>query len=788
MNPHVRCRKSTLLFSIVFAFIFSIANLLFLNGINAQSVTYSTPGTYTFTVPDGVTSVTVKTWGGGGGGGRSDDGDASGSAAGGGGGGGGYRTGSFTVSAGQTITIVVGDGGAGGDVDFEPGANGDNSSATHTSGVITANGGTGGGAGVNSTTGGAGGAGGSGSGGSGGFSGGTGAGGGTADGGKGGGGAGDAANGGNGSGRTGGGGGGSAGGGTGGNGGTSGGSGADGGTYGAGGGGCGDAGFALDHGGYGGDGAVILSWTCAGVNVSNFNVTAADACNGGASTVTITSNTLAGGTYTVYYNLGGANVATAQSASMVFNGGTDNGTFTTIALTNSGATSVTVTAVGCAHVDDFDNLTVLPALNYGTISSGDQTFCAGSNNPGNIVFSTAPAGSGSFSYQWYYQDGIVACPTGSSTGGWTSIGGETSSSYNPPGGLTASRTYACFVTPGGTPTCGTGAWANSCRKVTVLPTLDYGTITSADETICTGGDPSDVAFSTAPSGSGSFSYQWYYQNGIVTCPTGASTIGWTAIGGATSSSYNPPSGLTGSRTYAVIVSPGGTPDCGTSAWAANCRKVTVVADPSAPTATKSPNVAAVCVGQTLTLTGVTNNGGGTGTCDIEYRSSTDGGSNWTTWTTTLPSFAAVAGATNLIEVRMNCNGSGCDLSASSSYSWTVNSLPTCSITGDDPVCAGTTGHIYSAPGGMNAYSWSVSGNAAIPGVMTDPTASVNAGFAGAYTVLVTITDANGCMETCSKMLTVNATPPVPSAAPIRCAPTRRATYIPAPVAVPTSGA
>ena len=35
----------------------------------AQSLTQSTPGTYSFTVPAGVTSITVSAWGGGGAGG-----------------------------------------------------------------------------------------------------------------------------------------------------------------------------------------------------------------------------------------------------------------------------------------------------------------------------------------------------------------------------------------------------------------------------------------------------------------------------------------------------------------------------------------------------------------------------------------------------------------------------------------------------------------------------------------------------------------------------------------------
>ncbi|MBI5698179.1 MAG: hypothetical protein HZC29_06830, partial [Thaumarchaeota archaeon] len=69
----------------------------------ATKVTYSTSGTYDFTVPNGTTSLTVKAWG-----------------AGGGkyvpatslyGGGGGFAQGTLSVSPGQTYKVVVGGGG-----------------------------------------------------------------------------------------------------------------------------------------------------------------------------------------------------------------------------------------------------------------------------------------------------------------------------------------------------------------------------------------------------------------------------------------------------------------------------------------------------------------------------------------------------------------------------------------------------------------------------------------------------------------------------------------------------
>lgn len=76
---------------------------------------YSTPGTYTFTVPDGITQVMVEVIAGGGAGGASADG-TSGSIAGNcgaGGGGGGFSKKLCTVTPAGTVTVTVGAGGSG---------------------------------------------------------------------------------------------------------------------------------------------------------------------------------------------------------------------------------------------------------------------------------------------------------------------------------------------------------------------------------------------------------------------------------------------------------------------------------------------------------------------------------------------------------------------------------------------------------------------------------------------------------------------------------------------------
>jgi hypothetical protein len=81
-----------------------------LGGTSFSGQIFNTPGSASFVVPAGVTSMTVKTWGGGGGAGG---GGAAGSS-GGAGGGGGYVTGVITVTPGETLTAYVGGGGGGG--------------------------------------------------------------------------------------------------------------------------------------------------------------------------------------------------------------------------------------------------------------------------------------------------------------------------------------------------------------------------------------------------------------------------------------------------------------------------------------------------------------------------------------------------------------------------------------------------------------------------------------------------------------------------------------------------
>lgn len=118
---------------------------------------YTTAGSYMYTVPNGVHELKVEAWGGGGGGGGS-----VGALAGGGGGSGAYVKAVVSVTPGEQLTIMVGAAGVGGTgTNFVPraeaGTNGGTSSVTAGKTVLVeATGGVGGGSGETGTAGAAG--------------------------------------------------------------------------------------------------------------------------------------------------------------------------------------------------------------------------------------------------------------------------------------------------------------------------------------------------------------------------------------------------------------------------------------------------------------------------------------------------------------------------------------------------------------------------------------------------------------------------------------------------------
>ena len=128
---------------------FVMVVLLALVGVKSwgqvTTVTQYPPTTGNFTVPSGVSSITIECWGGGGGGGGSfgSNSNTTGSA-GGGGGGGAYSKKTISVLAGQIYTITIGAGGTAGAAGANAGGTGGSTIVTGTGGTVTASGGAGG--------------------------------------------------------------------------------------------------------------------------------------------------------------------------------------------------------------------------------------------------------------------------------------------------------------------------------------------------------------------------------------------------------------------------------------------------------------------------------------------------------------------------------------------------------------------------------------------------------------------------------------------------------------------
>lgn len=119
-------------------------------GSTPLTVEYSS-GSGSWTIPSGVTSITVTVIGAGGGGSA---GYNTGYGAGSGGGSGGYQVSSISVVAGNSLSFSVGNGGAGGASNSASGSAGGTSSVTYSATTVSATGGSG----ASLTTGGSGGA------------------------------------------------------------------------------------------------------------------------------------------------------------------------------------------------------------------------------------------------------------------------------------------------------------------------------------------------------------------------------------------------------------------------------------------------------------------------------------------------------------------------------------------------------------------------------------------------------------------------------------------------------
>ncbi|POY38062.1 hypothetical protein C3L50_12365 [Flavobacterium alvei] len=408
-------------------------------GYGQSPKTYSSSGT--FTVPAGVTSVTVQAWGGGGKGGSR----TSGTNGYGGGGGGAYASSAVTVNAlNAPYTVTVGTGAtttaAGNDSWFSTTGTvlakggqsvADNATTGATGGLASASIGTtkfNGGTGVSGVAGTYGGGGGSSAGtGLAGLTGVTFTGG-IAPAGGGNGGNGRSASNGNGS----------------------------AGIVPGGGGGGALRTSGSPTGGSGANGRVILTWSNFTYSLTSTAI-ASPLCTGNGASVTLTGGAgLPTGNYTVTYNLTGANTATGATASMsVTTAGT--GVFTTGTLSNTGLTNIQITNLSSG------------------VSPDNCSNAIGANNTASVTLTSVPAQPSAIT------GNLTACSGTSQNYSVTAVAGVTYSWSFPAGWV---------QTAGGT-----------TNSITVTTSSTSGNITATPSNSCGNGTASTIAVTTSPTAS-----------------------------------------------------------------------------------------------------------------------------------------------------------------------------------------------------------------------------------------------------------------------------------------------
>ncbi len=298
------------------------------------------------------------------------------------------------------------------------------------------------------------------------------------------------------------------------------------------------------------------------------------------------------------------------------------------------------------------------------------------------------------------------CPGGSTV---INAGGGTTYTWSPGTGLSATTGASVTATPGSTITYTvTGTTAGCNGTATVVITVN----------------PAPVITLT-PSTS--------------ICPGGNITL---TAGGASTYTWSPGASLSATTGASVTATPGGTTTytvTGTSAAGCTGTKTVVITVIPSLTVTVSPSSPSICLGANTTLTA----GGAT-----TYTWSPGTGLSATTGT----SVTASPGGT--ITYTVTGKSGGC--SGKDSVTVTINPTPTVSIniTGiSAAICGGDTIGLYAS--GAVTYKWTPS-----TGLNATTGSHVIAGPGTTTTYTVTGTNASGCTNTASIVVTIYPTPTV----------------------------
>ncbi len=439
---------------------------------------------------------------------------------------------------------------------------------------------------------------------------------------------------------------------------------------------------------------------------------------------------------TIVWNIGSTPLVNGlqASGSTVSGQGTNILTITNVQVGDAASNYNVVASNQCGTATSANASLSVNSVTGGTVGT-DQTICS-AGDPAAFTESVASTGSGALTYQW--QSSTTNCSSG-----FGNIGGAMSTTYDPPVGLTVTTYYRRVTTStlGGVPCT---AFSN-CITVTVNA-VTGGTVGS-DQTICTPADPAAFTQSVASTGSGTLTYQW--QSSTTNC-----SAGFSDIGGANATTYDPPAGLLNTTFYRRVT----TSTLGGFPCTANSNCITVTVNPNnTSTLTSAPGTDAQTV---ILMTPITTiNYATTGATGAMFAGLPPGVSG--NWAGNLVTINGSPTTTGVFNYTVTLTG-GCG-NITSMGSITVN--PPCTPPSFSPcpgnvtvntapsTCAATVSYTASATGSpAPTYSYVFSGATMGSGSGTGSGSSFNKGITN-----VTITATNGCAPdaTCSFTITVN---------------------------------
>lgn len=469
-------------------------------------------------------------------------------------------------------------------------------------------------------------------------------------------------------------------------------------------------------------------------DVSDFATVATSVCSGNNSDITVTSTSLANGTYTITYDLSGANAATGTTASLTMAGGTGTFSIPSAALATNGSNTITITniqnASSCNSTPSGGNtatfsVSALPAI--ASISASSYELCVGTGITFTASGVTGPGSPSSFS--WMGPDSYSDVTTTSST---TFTAASTAASGN----------YSVVVTYPGTGCTSMPVGTLPAVTVNALPTV--ASISASETLLCVGANFNLTANSV--SGTGTASYAW-------SGPGGFSEVTTTNNTGVSPSS----SAYTG--TYSLVVTFPGT----------GCSTAQVVSAPI--TINELPTVAGImasstllCVGSDLTLTAGATSGTGSPTYAWSGPNSFSANSSIDNTTLTLSSIAA----TGSYSLSVIYPGTGCSSTTVATGTVAVNEVPTvASITpSSTTLCEGATLALTAGTTtgtGTPTYNWSGPNSYSATTGADNTALTVSTAASGSYTLSASY-PGTGCYSSsvATPAVTVNALPTIGS--------------------------